>query len=587
MNASRAAQHGPPVGFEGELSRLVHGVLADGMAYLQIPVLLRARRQPASDEAPHDRADAAGPARAATAVRGPAGSRRHAAEMKATRIGTWRGLHRDRGCYSSRRAGSAHDDNPMNIPLRAVLLAVALACAGAWSPARADGQASRPIDLDQALDMSREAAGSVRGARLDRQAKVLQAESLANLGGPALSLSGFAGRVSTSFNLDIARLANAANPVIGGVDAALPGIGLAPLPQTLSTQRIFDLGTVGLTADWPIYTAGRLGALRGLAEGRGSEAQADVQEAEDRTATLTAQRYFAVQLARRALQVRRDVESGIADHQRMAARMEAGGLIATAERLKADVALDGARRDLAKSRSDLEIAQLALERHLGADTPVAPTSPLFVHTQGVGSLRSFVDAGLAHHPAWVRIAAKRQQAEQSVHLRDVEHLPTVLGVANYNANRSSDQLVQPNWFVGVLVSVPLVSHVDHGKALEAARLERQRVEESAAQAGRDVPTLIESQWRTMENARAQFLSMESGVRLARESLRLQTIAFQQSQSTTLDVTDARLALAKVETERVQAAYDYVIALARLLEACGQPQRLAELARSADIQLPIE
>jgi outer membrane protein TolC len=52
------------------------------------------------------------------------------------------------------------------------------------------------------------------------------------------------------------------------------------------------------------------------------------------------------------------------------------------------------------------------------------------------------------------------------------------------------------------------------------------------------------------------------------------------------VTDARVNLAKTETERVQAAYEYVMALARLLEACGQPEWLAGYAASADIRLPL-
>jgi outer membrane protein TolC len=110
------------------------------------------------------------------------------------------------------------------------------------------------------------------------------------------------------------------------------------------------------------------------------------------------------------------------------------------------------------------------------------------------------------------------------------------------------------------------------------------VQVNAEQAQRDIPTLIESQWRAMENARAQVLGSGSAIALADEQLKLARVAFQQAQGTSVDVTDAQLNLAKLQIERLQAAHDYVMALARLLEACGQPQRLPELAASADVRL---
>ncbi|MEK8032841.1 TolC family protein [Ideonella sp. DXS29W] len=442
------------------------------------------------------------------------------------------------------------------------------------------------MDLAQALTRGMDVAGSVRSASLDVQAKGLQAEALSNLNGPAVSLSGFAGRVSTSFNLDISRLSAAANPLIAGLDAAA-GLDIPPLPNTLSTTREFNLSSVGVSANWPVYTGGRLEAVRGVAQARIGEAQAELQEAQDKAASTTVQRYFQLQLAQWAAKVRGDAVDGIAEHQRQASRLESAGLISTADRLRADVALDGAKRELSKARSDVEIAGVALRRQLAAETDIRPTTPLFVHSQPVGGLQSFIDLGMAHHPAWRKLASKRDQADQAVKLSGSEFSPMVFGVGNYNFNKGDDKLVQPNWYVGVFVSIPLFGHVDHGKSALAAKLDRQRVDETAEQAKRDIPTLIESQWRAMENARAQVLSMDSTLKLARESLRLQTVAFSQQQATTLDVTDARLSLAKNETERAQAAYEYVMSLSRLLEACGQPERLPEYARSADITFTLE
>lgn len=450
-----------------------------------------------------------------------------------------------------------------------------------------------PLDYARALGLGQDSAGSVRSAELDRDARQLQAQALEGLGGPSVSATGFYGRLRTAINLDLTQVAQAVNPLVGVVDRLAPALDVQPVPSTLTTYRTVTMASYGLSALWPMYTGGRFTAAQRLAEARAQEAAADVQEAQDRSASLTAQRYFSVQLARQALQVRSAAVAGITEHRRMAVRLEAAGLIAQVERLKADVALDAARRDEARARNDLALARVALARHLGAgrerpdaQTQWSPTTPLFVHREPVDTLEAFIAAGMAHHPAWVRLAAKRAQADQALALEGQAHTPTLLGVGNYNANRSHDALVQPTWAVGVMLSIPLIDTIDRRRLADAARLQQRRVEESALQAGRDIPTLIEAQWRAMDNARLQFLSMESSVALARESLRLQDVAFRQSQATSVDVTDASLALAKVETERVQAAFDYVMALARLLEACGEPERLPQLAAAADLTLTL-
>jgi outer membrane protein TolC len=456
------------------------------------------------------------------------------------------------------------------------LFASLLYCAGS-----AHAQEAVNLSYGQALERIGSVSGTIQGARLDLQAKRLQADALGRLDWPDLSLTGFGGRVSTSFNVDTSAIAQAANPLIGGIEAAVPSVRLPTLPSTITGTGVLNLASFGLTSIWPLYTGGRLGAIHGIAGGRAHEAAADMKGVEDKTATELAERYFSLQLARQALAIRRASVDVLTQHQHMAMRLERTGLIAKIERLKADMALDSAQREASNAQNDAELAQVALNRLLAATAPVRPTTPLFVHSQGVGPLQSFIDAGMGQNAIWDRISSKREQAAQAARLQGSEHSPTVLVVGNYNFNRSSDQAVQPNWFLGVHLIIPLVGRIDRARMLQAARLEQARVEASAEQASRDIPTLVESQWRAVEEARIRFLSMRSAIELAKENLRLQTLAFSAGQVPSVDVADASVNLTRSEVERLQAAHDYVIALARLLEQVGQPGRLFELSRTAD------
>lgn len=468
--------------------------------------------------------------------------------------------------------------------MRTILVAccLLLRCAAGLAAAPEPGT----VSLEDALHQASAASGAVQGARLDAQAQALQAQALSGLGGPSLSLTGFVGRLSNSVNLDLSRAAALGNPLLGMADAALPQVDLPAIPNALQATRVSTLTSVGIGGVWPLYAGGRIEAAQGLAQGRADEARAEQQDSEQQLATQVAQRYFTVQLAQAASGLRADAVAGIAAHQRDALALESEGLIARVERLKADLALDNARRELAKARSDEALALLALQRLLDAPAPLQPSTPLFVHSQGVGSLDAFVQAGSVHHPAWQKLAAKREQAAQALALQGKAGAPTVLALANYNLNRDSSTRLQPNWQLGILVSIPLVSRIDSAQMRAAARLQQQRVELSAQQAGRDIPTLIESSWRALEDARAQYATGASAIALAQENLRLQRIRFQQAHSTSTEVTDAQLALAKSQLERLQSAHGYVLALAQLLQASGQPERLPEFAARADIRLPM-
>jgi len=462
--------------------------------------------------------------------------------------------------------------------LPTVLLSALLAVGNAAA------QQAAPIDFAEALRQAATVSGSVRGAQLDTDSKRLKAEALEHIDGPSLNLTGFAGRVQTSIGLDVSRAAGAINGIGGALPLPLP---LPEVPDTLTHDSAFNLGTVGIGALWPLYTGGRLDAVKGVAGGQVLEADADRVEAEDKLALQVAQRYFTLQLAQQVARVRARAAAGVAEHQQAAKKLEAGGLIAHAERLRADVALDSANSAAAQAASDVELAQVALNRLLGAATTVRPATPLFVHSTPVGPLQSFIDAGMTHNPAWAKIAGKRMQAEQSRKLHGSEHSPTVFALGNYNYNKSKEGLVGNNWFVGVAVNIPLVDRIDKSKLIAAARLDEERVEVAAQQAGRDIPTLIEKNWRALEQARIEFLATGSSLELARENLRLQQIAFREGQAAALDEVDAQLNLAKIETQRANAAYGYVMALAQLLDASGQPRRLPELAKTADIVIPLE
>ena len=81
-----------------------------------------------------------------------------------------------------------------------------------------------------------------------------------------------------------------------------------------------------------------------------------------------------------------------------------------------------------------------------------------------------------------------------------------------------------------------------------------------------------------------FASLDASMENARENLRARTRAFEEGLGASLDVVDAQLSLSADKVMRLQAAYEYDVALARLLEAGGHGERFESYRRRARIEV---
>ena len=71
------------------------------------------------------------------------------------------------------------------------------------------------------------------------------------------------------------------------------------------------------------------------------------------------------------------------------------------------------------------------------------------------------------------------------------------------------------------------------------------------------------------------------------AITLRNAGLKEGTSTALDLIDAQLNLAKVQTERASSANQYVQALAALLESTGQSDAFAQYMARADILIPAD
>ena len=419
--------------------------------------------------------------------------------------------------------------------------------------------------------------------RFSVESAQLKEQATRHLGGPVVTAGAAAFRFQGAVQgIDLTPLTH----TIGSSIAALPAplaTGLAhlpPLPNSLdlSTQRSGNTSSV--SAILPIYTGGATTAIKQALQAKTEEARADGRQVQQEVFNEFVQRYFGAQLAERVAGLREVAYRTVSEHDAATQRMLEAGLVAQVERLQARAAMEDAKRNALKARDDAELASTALARTLRNAERIQPMSPLFVISSPIEPLGYFTDAALERHPGLAKVAAKKREAEQIHALEESQKKPAVFAFGQRQL-RSSDQA---NWVVGVGVSWRLWGGVDRSLMSEASHRLIEMADSQDKQARNDIALLVEKRWMAVDQTRRQFLALTPSLELANAVLQLKTKGQKAGTNSTLELIDAEVNLTKAKTEQAQAAYDYVKALADLLEVSGLSDQFGSYMARADLKV---
>ncbi|WP_305812635.1 TolC family protein [Photobacterium leiognathi] len=454
-------------------------------------------------------------------------------------------------------------------PLAIALLAIApsiyaspIAFSDAWHTVvtKNDGLAAKRANVEQAEHMQDAASDlylptvtvGANYTRLDQDVK--------------LSPSDLFGSMPASQNAELQK-------VIGRIISNNPEIAsFAGQLNNAFTSTIAnrDVLTSSVRAIWPIFTGGRISAAQDIAQGKTQEAKYMLAMMQQAKFEDLSRFYFGVVLAEKVVETRKEVEAGLKRHYEHALKLQQQGQIAKVERLQAESAYDKAKVDTQKSVRDLEIAQVALTKLLQQSSTTVPTTKLFINSS-LPPMSSFINKTLASYPGLHILDAKRKQADGLIDVEKGKYYPEVYLYGDYNLYESDSLAAKmaPDWAVGIGVSVPLIDSSGRSGKVKAAHSMVTQVNHLRAQAEQDLSVLVEKTYREANQALEEYNGLKSSLALAKENIRLREKAFSQGLSTSLDVVDAELYLSAVKTQRLAAAYQYVMCLTRLLAISGE------------------
>jgi len=384
---------------------------------------------------------------------------------------------------------------------------------------------------------------------------------------------------NTSIDEDLVIDLNDIRQVMG----TLHGIDSALLPSFESKIQSSNFSNVNINFSWVVFTGGKILAANRALDARVIENQEQLLYTESILTTELAKRYYGYRLSIEAANVYKQVLDGIEEHLNQAKKLEKNGMLAKSERLHAEVAYADALRKYKKSLRKTKIIQAGLKNTLSSEEIITPVSPLFI-TKKIQPLEAYLDTARHENHVLKQIAAKKEIAAQAYNIELSSHMPKIYFFGKYELYKDDLTLMEPEWAAGVGVNLSLFEGFSNIHKIMAAKKFKEQVGHFAAKAMRDIDTVVEIKYNELMTAIEQFEALESTMEFANENYRVQKNSFMAGITTSLNAVDAQLALSKVKIEKLNAIYEFDVALAQLLEVCGLSKKYEAYQNNDDVEV---
>jgi outer membrane protein TolC len=421
------------------------------------------------------------------------------------------------------------------------------------TPAATTPVLQEPLTIDRALQLAaaRNEAFKVSQERVrESQANVMAAKAA----------------FLPSLNLNFMYTPSQASPLL-----KIPAGVFGPTEQTFRANFVRE-NIMRLDISQPIYTGGRLTNAYGAQAATEEAHRLDLERAQQELTVRVYEAFYGALMNDQGISVSDEGVRIAERHLELAqVRFEAGSA-ARLDVLRAEVELANARTKLIRARSAATVSYQTLRTVLS----LPPSEPLRL----AGTLDqvpalpspSTLDAALVARADIRALGQQREAAQRLVSLANADLKPTVAFSGNfqYQEDGLSTLLSDTNrsYQFGIAVNVPLFNAPTVSARRGAASARVKQAEHGAAAALEGARLELASASTELGAAVEIVSTQQKALELARESLSIAEVSYENGVITSTELNDARLSLLETEWELMQAKYAQIVAAARTRYAAG-------------------
>jgi HAE1 family hydrophobic/amphiphilic exporter-1 len=343
------------------------------------------------------------------------------------------------------------------------------------------------------------------------------------------------------------------------------------------TEQSFEAGftrenLMQLDVSQPLYTGGRLTNAYGLQASSLDASRLTLERARQELHYRVVETFYAALMQEQGVRVAEE-QIQLAERQLelARARFEAGS-VARLDVLQAEVELANARarRIQAKAAVDTSYQALRTVLSLPQSQPLRLQGTL--DERPADATREVLHEALPARPDLRAYVSRREMATYGVRIANSEWKPTLSLVGNMQYQEDGiDRLLDrenQSYTFGVAFQIPLFA-APGAMARRHAAESQMRQAEHGLRAATDAARLeLETAWTALEASAEVVRTQEKALELARESVAIAQVSYENGVITTAELNDAQVRLLQTDWLLMQAKYTRIVAAAKARVSAG-------------------
>ena len=239
--------------------------------------------------------------------------------------------------------------------------------------------------------------------------------------------------------------------------------------------------------------------------------------------------------------------------------------------LRAEVLLANARSNLIRAKNGARVAMDVYKNVLNIDLG----ETIEVHGSLERPILEFdleplIQLGMENRPELHQFRFSEGAAKKQVDVAKTRSRPSLSFFTNYQLDHN-ERLEEMNriWNLGFALNVPIFDGLATRAAVKQAESGLKQTQLGKQQMTDAIELEVRSAYLNLLEAKTLIDVQRETVEQAQESVRIANLRYENGMITSVELTDAQLALSQAEVNRLQSLHDYAIGLARLEKAIGQ------------------
>ena len=350
--------------------------------------------------------------------------------------------------------------------------------------------------------------------------------------------------------------------------------GLGKLPTYNLEVEFNQFPNASITAVQPLFAGGKIISSRNISNVQSNLAKIGYESSKDVVIKEVIDNYLLIILLDAIVDNREANLKAINKHVGNSKRLVDEGIITRHMLLKAEVAQSNAERLLRSDQNRLSIARMSLNRTLNysQDTLLDLSDSLKFRIVDI-TIQQMKDKAQKEQILLQIADQKKQLAEYSLDLERSDMMPKVFAYANYSFFNSYMPIIMPPFVAGIQLEYTIFNGMSDYKKVQAAKYFNEEATLTKESTEKKIDFLIEKAFMQVENAKYQYLKLNSTVELAKEHQTIVQRRFDEGIERSVDVVDSHLLAQTAQIEQLMILFQYYVALNNLYFAVGEPEEV--------------